>query len=286
MRRPKATLKAMSDYERIARAIKFILGGVESQPCLKEVAGHLHMSPFHFQRMFSKWAGISPKRFLQVLTLERAKQLLEESRTILEVTQSLGLSSGSRLHDHFVTIEAMTPGEYKSDGTDLSLKYGVHGTPFGQAFIAATNRGVCKLSFMDDSCVEAQLTGMKQKWPQAEILFEPDVTRAYAEAMFHKQESPALPIPVHVHGTNFQIKVWRALLDIPQGSVWSYARVAKAIGHGNAARAVGRAVGANPVGFLIPCHRVIRESGELAGYRWGETRKHVMHVWEAARKDA
>ncbi|WP_279485643.1 bifunctional transcriptional activator/DNA repair enzyme AdaA [Aeromonas veronii] len=273
----------MSDYARIADAIRFIASQVERQPTLDEIAAHVHLSPFHFQRLFSRWAGVTPKRYLQVLTLERAKALLQESRPLLEVADTLGLSSGSRLYDHFVQLEAVTPGEYKQRGAGLVIDHGVHGTPFGQAFVALTPRGVCNFSFLDEKAPEAPLAALAQHWPAATLQEAPSRTQNVINTMFDGSKAPDRPISLHVSGTNFQICVWRALLQIPPAKVVSYAQVASAVGNPKAARAVGLAVGANPVALMIPCHRVIQQNGKLGGYHWGETRKQAIHAWEAAR---
>ncbi len=273
----------MSDYARIADAIRFIASQVARQPTLDEIAAHVHLSPFHFQRLFSRWAGVTPKRYLQVLTLERAKALLQESRPLLEVADTLGLSSGSRLYDHFVQLEAVTPGEYKLRGAGLVIDHGVHDTPFGQAFIALTPRGLCNFSFLDDQAPQAPLTTLAQSWPEAELREAPSRTQSVIHTMFNGSKAPDRPLSLHVSGTNFQISVWRALLAIPPAKVVSYAQVASAVGNPKAARAVGLAVGANPVALMIPCHRVIQQNGKLGGYHWGETRKQAIHAWEAAR---
>ncbi|WP_421144072.1 bifunctional transcriptional activator/DNA repair enzyme AdaA [Aeromonas dhakensis] len=273
----------MSDYARIADAIRFIASQVARQPTLDEIAAHVHLSPFHFQRLFSRWAGVTPKRYLQVLTLERAKALLQESRPLLEVADTLGLSSGSRLYDHFVQLEAVTPGEYKQRGAGLVIDHGVHDTPFGQAFVALTPRGVCNFSFLDDQAPQAPLATLAHNWPEAELREAPSRTRGVIHTMFDSSKTPDRPISLHVSGTNFQISVWRALLQIPPAKVVSYTQVASAVGNPKAARAVGLAVGANPVALMIPCHRVIQQNGKLGGYHWGETRKQAIHAWEAAR---
>lgn len=273
----------MSDYARIADAIRFIASQVARQPTLDEIAAHVHLSPFHFQRLFSRWAGVTPKRYLQVLTLERAKALLQESRPLLEVADTLGLSSGSRLYDHFVQLEAVTPGEYKQRGAGLVIDHGVHDTPFGQAFVALTPRGVCNFSFLDDRAPQTPLATLAQSWPEAELREAPSRTQGVIHTMFDGSKTPDRPISLHVSGTNFQISVWRALLQIPPAKVVSYAQVASAVGNPKAARAVGLAVGANPVALMIPCHRVIQQNGRLGGYHWGETRKQAIHAWEAAR---
>jgi AraC family transcriptional regulator, regulatory protein of adaptative response / methylated-DNA-[protein]-cysteine methyltransferase len=273
----------MSDYDRIAEAISFISSRLHSQPTLEEIAAHLHLSPFHFQRLFCRWAGVTPKRFLQVLTLERAKQLLCESKPLLEVSDTLGLSSGSRLYDHFVHLEAVTPGEYKKGGENLTIEYAVHDTPFGKAFIAITPRGICNFSFLGHASVDEHLADLRKKWPYAMVHENRQRTLAVVNAMFGGEKKLDRPLSLHVSGTNFQISVWKALLQLPPATVTSYSKVATAIGRSKSARAVGLAVGANPVAFLIPCHRVIQQSGRLGGYHWGETRKHAIHAWEAAR---
>ncbi|WP_368181913.1 bifunctional transcriptional activator/DNA repair enzyme AdaA [Aeromonas sp. R7-5] len=273
----------MSDYARIADAIRFIASQVARQPTLDEIAAHVHLSPFHFQRLFSRWAGVTPKRYLQVLTLERAKALLQESRPLLEVADTLGLSSGSRLYDHFVQLEAVTPGEYKQRGAGLVIDHGVHDTPFGQAFVALTPRGVCNFSFLDDQAPQTPLSALAHSWPKAELREAPSRTQGVIHTMFDSSKKADRPLSLHVSGTNFQISVWRALLQIPPAKVVSYAQVANAVGNPKAARAVGLAVGANPVALMIPCHRVIQQNGKLGGYHWGETRKQAIHAWEAAR---
>lgn len=273
----------MSDYDRIAQAISFIVSRVNSQPTLNEIAAHVHLSPFHFQRLFCRWAGVTPKRFLQVLTLERAKQLLSEPKPLLEISDSLGLSSGSRLYDHFVHLEAVTPGEYKTGGASLTIEYALHDTPFGKAFIATTPRGICNFVFLEGAEIDAPLTDLSGKWPHATVRENRQRTLAIIKAMFGGEKKLKYPVSLYVSGTNFQISVWKALLQIPPATVASYSQVAAAVGLPSSARAVGLAVGANPVAFLIPCHRVILQSGKLGGYHWGETRKHAIHTWESAR---
>ena len=272
-----------SDYDRIAEAISFITSRVNDQPTLEEIAGHLHLSPFHFQRLFCRWAGVTPKRYLQVLTLERAKQLLHESKSVLEVSDSLGLSSGSRLYDHFVHLEAVTPGEYKLGGAGLTIEYAVHDTPFGKAFIATTPRGICSFAFLEKTKIDEHLVDLRNKWPHAILHENQRSTLRVIKAMFAGDGTLSRPISLYVSGTNFQINVWKALLRIPPAAVVSYSQIASAIGHASSARAVGTAVGNNPVAFLIPCHRVIQQSGGLGGYHWGTTRKQAIHAWESAR---
>jgi AraC family transcriptional regulator of adaptative response/methylated-DNA-[protein]-cysteine methyltransferase len=275
-----------SDYDRIATAISFIAEQADTQPNLEAVAKRVHMSPYHFQRLFSRWVGVTPKKFLQVLTLERAKKLLRESHPLLEVSETVGLSSSSRLYDHFVRLEAVTPGEFKNGGAGLTIQYAEHRTPFGPVFIAVTPRGICKLSFLADDGPLPHLDDLQKKWPGAEISVGRGETQKAIDAMFGATTNGDRTLSLHVTGTNFQVSVWRALLQIQPASVASYAQVAAAIGQPAAVRAVGRAVGANPVAYLIPCHRVIRQSGELGGYHWGVTRKLAIHAWETARHPA
>jgi AraC family transcriptional regulator of adaptative response/methylated-DNA-[protein]-cysteine methyltransferase len=275
----------MTDYDRIAKAIDFIARRVDSQPTLEEIAGHLHLSPFHFQRLFCRWAGVTPKRFLQVLTVQRAKALLREAMPLLAVSDALGLSSGSRLYDHFVQLEAVTPGEFRARGAGLVIRFAVHETPFGPAFVAMTPRGICHFAFVDGAGIDGEFSALRAQWPLAELREDGRDSQAVIAAMFAPpgERATRLPISLHVSGTNFQVSVWKALLNIAPATVASYTQVAEAVGRPKAARAVGQAVGANPVALLIPCHRVIRESGELGGYHWGNTRKLAIQAWEQAR---
>ncbi|TLM73628.1 methylated-DNA--[protein]-cysteine S-methyltransferase [Microbulbifer harenosus] len=271
----------MSDYDRIASAMAYLVDRAMDQPNLEEIAAHVHLSPYHFQRLFCRWAGTTPKRFLQVLTLERGKVLLENSHSLLEVSHELGLSGSSRLHDHFVQLEAVTPGEYKSRGKQVHIEYGVHATPLGPMFVAVTQRGVCRAEFMEFNSMDELLDNLHNAWPLSSIRESLPSTRHVIDAFFNSDTvSKDGPLSLHVAGTNFQIAVWRALLKIPPGAVTSYAKVAKALGAPKAARAVGNAIGANPVALLIPCHRVIQQSGALGGYRWGPTKKLMVQTWE------
>jgi AraC family transcriptional regulator, regulatory protein of adaptative response / methylated-DNA-[protein]-cysteine methyltransferase len=270
----------MSDYERVAEAIDYISSHIDEQPSLDDVAKKLNLSPYHFQRLFTRWAGISPKRFLQTLTVNHAKELLNDSVSVVDASNRLGLSSTSRLHDHFVHLEAVTPGEYKSSGEGLKINYGVHETRFGKAFVAVTERGICQLSFMDDSNDSMFVDELEQCWVSASIKESGKITKPYIQSIFSnnkKQQSLSL----YVKGTNFQINVWKALLNVPIGKLTSYGQLASLIGNPKASRAVGSAVGANPVSLLIPCHRVIRASGVIGEYRWGSIRKRSMLSWEA-----
>ena len=275
----------MSDYERIAEAIKYIVSHVNEQPSLDDVAKKLNLSPYHFQRLFTRWAGISPKRFLQTLTVKHAKALLKESQSIMKTSNEVGLSSSARLHDHFVTLEAVTPGEYKTQGEGLDINYGVHETPFGSAFVAVTERGICQFSFIDDDNPALLISELEKKWSAATMRESKKLTKPIITSFFSKKNNQQ-PLSVYVQGTNFQINVWRALLKIPQGKLSTYGQLASSIGKPKASRAVGSAVGANPIAFLIPCHRVIRASGVIGEYRWGSIRKRSMLSWEASTSTA
>jgi AraC family transcriptional regulator of adaptative response/methylated-DNA-[protein]-cysteine methyltransferase len=271
------------DYRRIEKAIHYLEGHIYEQPNLEEIAEKVHLSPYHFQRLFTRWAGVSPKRFLQFLTLEHAKQLLKDGSQ-LDTAFRAGLSSPSRLHDLFVAVDAVTPGQYKTLGSGLEIAYGLHPSPFGQCLVAVTKRGLCGLSFLDETNPEAPLQELHRRWPRARLHEDSGGTADTIRRVF---KSPAqrnhTPIPLLLKGTNFQIKVWEALLRIPPGSVTTYQRLAESIGNPAASRAVGSAVGANPVAFLIPCHRVILSTGAFGNYRYGTSRKKAILGWEQAR---
>jgi len=275
------------DYRRIARAITYLHRHAAAQPDLAAVARHVHLSEFHFQRLFLRWAGVSPKRFLQHLTLERAKARIARSGSLLEASAGLGLSGPGRLHDLFVTLEAMSPGEYKSGGAGLEITFGVHESPFGWALIASTARGICALRFIEQATEQAAEDLLREEWAKARMKRDRMRARELGARIFDPLSAPAdKPLALLVKGTNFQLQVWRALLQLPLGALATYGEIARQIGHPAAARAVGTAIGANPIAFLIPCHRVIRESGHLGGYRWGATRKAAILCWEAARAGA
>ncbi|HEY2930926.1 MAG TPA: methylated-DNA--[protein]-cysteine S-methyltransferase [Acidobacteriota bacterium] len=267
-----------SDYSRIESAIRYIEQNFQQQPSLGEIAGNSGLSPFHFQRLFKRWAGISPKRFLQFLTVEYAKGLLQESRDLLDTAYQAGLSGPGRLHDLFVTIEAVTPAEFKRNGAGLRIRYGFHDSPFGECLLSVTERGICGLSFCPGERKEA-LADLRDRWSGAGLIEDAMATRSFAQKIF---EPGRQKVPLFLKGTNFQIKVWEALLRIPSGQVCCYEDLAQAVGQASASRAVGTAVGSNPVAFLVPCHRVIRKSGIVGNYRWGAARKKAMLVWEAA----
>lgn len=270
------------DYARIADAIAWLVAHARAQPSLADLAKHLDLSEAHLQRLFTRWAGISPKRFLQSLTLDFARSRLLDAPDLLDLSLDAGLSGPGRLHDLFVTVEAVSPGEAKSGGTGVTLHWGVHPTPFGPALIAASPRGVCKLHFLAPGDAPAEL--LAHEWPRATRVHAPAVTASTAVALF-RRDAPRAPVALWVKGSNFQLQVWRALLAIPPGRLASYSSLAAHLGKPEAARAVGNAVAANPLAVLIPCHRVIRESGAISAYRWGETRKRALQVWECASVD-
>ena len=273
-----------ADYRRVEKAIRFLEEHFPRHPSLAEVAAAGNLSEYHFQRLFSRWVGISPKRFLQYLTKEYAKKLLENSTNILDVAYASGLSGGGRLHDLFVTCEALTPGQYKSGGAGLAIAYGIHPSPFGQCLLAVTDRGICGLNFVRADDPEVLIGTLRQRWPGAVLRREPKRTAALVSQIFAVPPDlrPA-PLHVYVRGTNFQIKVWEALLKIPLGKAVTYEDIARHIGQPRAARAVGKAVGRNPVPFLIPCHRVIRKVGDFGNYGEGPARKKAILGWEAAQ---
>jgi AraC family transcriptional regulator of adaptative response/methylated-DNA-[protein]-cysteine methyltransferase len=275
--------QSVTDYERIERAIRFLDENYHNQPDLKSLARGAGLSEFHFQRLFRRWAGISPKRFLQYLTAGHAARLLRASRSNLETAHEAGLSGGGRLHDLFINLHAVTPGELKRAGAGLTIQYGFHPSPFGECLIGVTTRGVCHLGFLLPADRRAALTELVAEWPRARLEEGPRVTAPLARRLFTRASGHAPGIDLHVRGTNFQIKVWEALLRIPPGGVVSYEELAQHIHAPRAVRAVANAVAHNPVAFLIPCHRVIRKSGGLGGYRWGEIRKKTLLAWEAAR---
>lgn len=275
-------MEATTDYARIERAIRFLDRERAAAPSLATVAAHVGLSESHFQRMFTRWAGISPKRFVQYRTAEVVKQMLRERRPVLETTYEAGLSGPGRLHDLIVNAEAVTPGELQRGGMGITVKFGFHPTPFGECLIAVTPRGVCHLAFVAPMTREQAMARLEHDWPLAQLVPDQNATRAAAAKAFPPPGSSEKPsLAIHVKGTNFQLKVWRALLEIPVGEVTTYGAIATKVGDAKASRAVGMAVGSNPVSYLIPCHRVIRASGELGGYAWGIERKKVMLRREA-----
>lgn len=270
------------NYERIAAAIRFIKENRQEQPRLETIAGHVHMSPAHFQRMFQEWAGISPKNFLQYLNVEYAKRILKQTHaSLFDTACEVGLSGTGRLHDLFVNIEGMTPGEYKNGGQALRINYSFAETPFGRVMVASTDKGICHLAFVDKGEEEA-LGSLKQLFPNAAYTQCPDRKQEDALSVFNRDWSKPDEIKLHLKGTSFQLKVWETLLKIPAGGLTTYADLTTKSGHEGACRAVGTAIGRNPVAFLIPCHRVIKATGDIGNYHWGEVRKEAIIGWEAA----
>ncbi len=271
------------DFARIAEAIEYIRMNFKSQPDLEEVASKISLSPAHFQRMFTEWAGISPKKFLQYISLEHAKKVLKEGHaTLFDAVYETGLSGTGRLHDLFINIEGMTPGEYKNGGEGLSINYSFTKTPFGEILIAATTKGICHIAFTENK-IEA-FNILQNKFPKAEYIQKSDAAQQKVISIFTEDDWNNLAeIKLHLKGTDFQLKVWETLLKIPPGQLVTYGDVAAKMDNSKAYRAVGTAVGENPVAFLSPCHRVICSSGELGNYHWGETRKAAIIGWEAAQ---
>lgn len=273
-----------TDYERIRNAIRYLEENFRRQPGLAEVARNAGLSEYHFHRMFSRWAGISPKRFLQMLTAEHARQRLRESRSVLDASLDAGLSGPGRLHDLIVNVYAVTPGELKEEGEGVEIRFGSHPTPFGDCLVAVTERGVCGLEFLSGNTFEESVRELGARWSGARLKEDRKTAASVAGRIFN----PSLwkggpPLSAVVRGTNFQVRVWEALVRIPPGFVRSYEDVAGSIGEPGSSRAVGAAAARNPVAFLIPCHRVMRGTGESGEYRWGATRKKAILAWEAAR---
>lgn len=278
----------MDDYLRIAQAIRFLDEHQEEQPGLAETASAAGLSEAHFQRLFCRWAGVSPKRYLQALTARRARDLLAASRDVLDVSFAAGLSGPGRLHDLAVNVFAATPAQLRDGGAGLELRHGFAPTPFGEGHFGRTERGLCALTFADGR--EEAVADLARRWPRARLLRDDSASAAYAEGLFEAQRrssASARPLTLHLAGTNFQLRVWEALLRVPEGAAISYDELGRRAGAAaGSARAVGAAVGANPVAFVIPCHRVLRASGALGGYRWGLDRKRAVLAWEAARAGA
>jgi len=278
--------EAAKDYERIETAIRFLEANLRQQPSLEEVAAAVGLSEYHFHRLFSRWVGTTPKRFLQFLTAEYAKERLAESASVLDTAYDAGLSGGGRLHDLMVTLEAISPGEYKRGGTGLVISYGIHPSPFGACLLAVTERGICGLEFLADRTGKRTREDLAARWPGADLHQDPMRTAPYLARLFPPSDRKDRgPITLLVKGTNFQLSVWQALLRIPSGELVGYGDIARNLGKPGAARAVGSAVGSNPISYLIPCHRVIRAVADFGNYRWGAARKKAMIGWEAARRE-
>jgi len=270
------------NYNRIARAIDYIKENFKTQPSLDQIAEHVHLSPFHFQRLFTDWAGTSPKKFLQYISVAHAKEMLKENQsTLFETAYETGLSGTSRLHDLFVNIEGMTPAEYKHGGKNLSINYSFAESPFGNLIVASTSKGVCYMAFEDDE--SEALVRLMAKFPNATFTRRLDLIQQNALFIFQNDWTKLPEIKLHLKGTDFQLKVWETLVKIPMGQLSTYGTIAEQIDNPNASRAVGTAIGSNPVAFLIPCHRVIQSTGLFGGYMWGNTRKTAIIGWEGAK---
>lgn len=273
------------DYERVTKSLAYIAERVHERPSLEQIAAHAGLSPAHFQRLFTRWAGIGPKQFMQSITVHEARALLRRSSNVLDASLDAGLSGPSRLHDLFVTHEAMTPGAYRSGGEGIDISYGFHDSPFGLCLAMTTQRGLAGIAFADHQDLKSEaLSDMQQRWPQANYAEQPDHTAGYVSRLFDPTRWEARdPLKLILIGGEFDISVWTILLDIPMGCAVSYADIALKLGKPGAARAVGSAVGRNPISFAVPCHRVLRKDGAFGGYHWGMTRKRALIGWEAAR---
>jgi AraC family transcriptional regulator of adaptative response/methylated-DNA-[protein]-cysteine methyltransferase len=277
------SLADSGDYPAIRRAIEFIATRWRDQPSVEAVADHVGLSASHFQHLFKRWAGLTPKAFLQAITVERARELLRESSSVLDAAYDVGLSGPGRLHDLFVTHDAMTPGDYRRDG--LRLAYGFHPSPFGEAIVVAAPRGLAGLGFVDDGNRAAALADMQRRWPRAALAPDAEATAPLAARAFDPgQWRPETPLRVVMIGSDFEVRVWETLLGVPLGCATTYSDIARRIGKPKAARAVGAAVGRNPISFVVPCHRVLGRSGALTGYHWGLARKQAIIGWEAGRR--
>jgi AraC family transcriptional regulator of adaptative response/methylated-DNA-[protein]-cysteine methyltransferase len=281
---PVADSGPASDYERIRRIVAFISERWREQPSLEDIAAHVGLSTTHVHHLFRRWCGLSPKAFLQAITLDNAKALLADSASVLDTTYELGLSGPARLHDLFVTHEAMTPGDYKAGGAGLTLRVGYHPSPFGEAILVATERGLAGLGFVDGGDRAAALADMQRRWPKAAYVEDEAATAPLARRIFDPLSWRAeQPLRVVLIGTDFEVRVWQTLLRVPLGRATTYSDIASRIGKPSASRAVGAAVGKNPISFVVPCHRVLGRSGALTGYHWGLTRKQAMLGWEQGR---
>lgn len=273
------------NYNRIAEAIDYIKVNFKEQPSLNEIAEKVHLSPYHFQRLFTNWAGVSPKKFMQYISIEYAKQLLKDKQaSLFDTAYQTGLSGTSRLHDLFINIEGMTPGEFKNGGKSLSISYSFAESPFGNIIVASTQKGICHMAFLDNK--NEAFAKLKERFPHANYNQIVDNAQQNALFIFQKDWTKLHQIKLHLNGTPFQLKVWETLLKVPMGSLATYGSIAKEIEKPKASRAIGTAIGKNPVAFLIPCHRVIQSTGNSGGYMWGSVRKSAMIGWEAAKNNS
>lgn len=270
------------DFNRIKKAIEYISENYKYQPSLDKISEHIHLSPYHFQRLFKEWAGVSPKRFLQYISIQHAKQILRETQaTLFDTAFEVGLSGTSRLHDLFINIEGMTPAEYKNEGSYLTINYSFAPSPFGEIIVASTPKGICHMSFAEDH--QEAIKNLTSIFPKANYQNSTDEIQKNAIRIFNLDWESLDKIRLHIKGSDFQLKVWQALLNIPMGQLSSYQNIANLISNPKASRAVGNAVGQNPVAYLIPCHRIIQSTGALGDYHWGHIRKTSMIGWEAAK---
>jgi AraC family transcriptional regulator of adaptative response/methylated-DNA-[protein]-cysteine methyltransferase len=270
------------NYYRVEKAIEYIMANYRKQPDLDEIAQRVNLSPFHFQRLFLDWVGLTPKKFLQFVTIDHLKKKVYQTKNVLDAADLVGLSSQSRVYDLFVNIEGVTPQEYKSSGQDLDIFYGYHVTPFGMCFIAVTDRGICDLHFIDEAATRSEYERFKTKWHFARIKHRPDYTQTFIQRIFKQGQDKQDQLNVLVQGTEFQIKVWEALLKIPFGEVRSYQQIARELGHPESIRPVASAAGKNPIVYLIPCHRVVTNDGTVGNFQHGKVRKRTMIAWEMA----
>ena len=272
------------DYERVRRIIAYISERWREQPSLEAIAEHVGLSTSHVHHLFRRWCGLTPKAFLQAITLDNAKALLADAASVLDTTYEVGLSGPARLHDLFVTHEAMTPGDYKTGGAGLTMRFGYHPSPFGEAILIATERGLAGLGFVDHGDRAAAFADMKRRWPKADYVEDTAATAPLARRIFEPLRwSPEQPLRIVLIGTDFEVRVWQTLLRVPLGRATTYSDIASRLGKPSASRAVGAAVGKNPISFVVPCHRVLGRSGALTGYHWGLTRKQAILGWEAGK---
>ena len=282
--RPTAAATPAADYEHVRRIIAFISERWREQPSLDDIAAHVGLSTTHVHHLFRRWCGLTPKAFLQAITLDNAKVLLADAASVLDTSYEVGLSGPGRLHDLFVTHEAMTPGHYKAGGAGLVMRFGFHPSPFGDAILVATEHGLAGLGFVDDGDRAAALADMQRRWPKADYVEDAAATAPLARRIFDAQRwSAERPLRVVLIGTDFEVRVWETLLRIPLGKATTYSDIACRMGRPSASRAVGAAVGKNPISFVVPCHRVLGRSGALTGYHWGLTRKQAILGWEAGK---
>ena len=273
------------NYYRIEKAITYLTESFRSQPDLDEIAEKINLSPFHFQRLFLDWVGLTPKKFIQYLTLDHLKNEIKQTANVIEAADIAGLSSQSRVYDLFVNIEGVSPQQYKSAGSNLEIFYGYHPTPFGMCFIAVTERGICDVHFIDEGEVRDEYKNFTEKWNFAAISHRPDITQTYIKKIFQPEKVNPEKLNLLVQGTDFQVKVWEALVNIPFGSVRSYQQVSDQIGLPRGVRSVASAAGKNPISYLIPCHRIICKNGEVGDFSFGKVRKQAMIAWEMGRKE-